>query len=279
MGVKICQVDAFADQPFAGNPAAVCILPGPVEAEWMQKVAQEMNLSETAFLWRLEDGFSLRWFTPTVEVELCGHATLASAHILWETRILAWHYEARFHTLSGLLTATRIADGIEMNFPATRQEPAEPPPELIKSLGVEPWYVGRSIFDYLVEVGSEDQVRSLKPDFALLRDIPIRAVIATSRAASPGFDFVSRFFAPSVGIDEDPVTGSAHCCLGPYWAEKLGKSQLFAHQVSARGGSLRVRVDGDRVHIGGQAVTVLRGQLLESPDLRRQGKLTEPLLS
>jgi PhzF family phenazine biosynthesis protein len=267
VGVKIYQVDAFADQAFAGNPAAVCILRGPVEAEWMQKVAREMNLSETAFLWRLEDGFSLRWFTPAVEVELCGHATLASAHILWETKTLARHDEARFHTLSGLLTATQIADGVEMNLPATRQEPAEPPPELIKSLSVEPRYVGRSIFDYLVEVGSEDEVRSLKPDFALLREIPIRAVIATSRAASPGFDFVSRFFAPSVGIDEDPVTGSAHCCLGPYWAEKLGKNQLLAQQVSERGGTLRVRVDGDRVRIGGQAVTFLRGELLESPDL------------
>jgi len=264
MGLKIYQVDAFTDEPFTGNPAAVCILQGPVEAEWMQKVAREMNLSETAFVWRLEDGFSLRWFTPAVEVELCGHATLASAHILWETRTLARRREARFHTLSGLLTATRGAEGIEMNFPATPEEPAGTPPELIKSLGVEPRYVGRSIFDYLVEVGSEDEVKNLKPDFALLREIPVRGVMVTSRASSPGFDFVSRFFAPCVGIDEDPVTGSAHCCLGPYWANKLGKSELLAYQVSARGGTLRVRVDGDRVYIGGQAVTVLRGELLGS---------------
>ncbi|HVO84897.1 MAG TPA: PhzF family phenazine biosynthesis protein, partial [Syntrophobacteria bacterium] len=259
MGIRIYQVDAFTNRPFAGNPAGVCILPGPVEAEWMQKIAREMNLSETAFLWRLEDGFSLRWFTPAVEVELCGHATLASAHILWETRTLARRHEARFHTLSGLLTATRGVDGIEMNFPATPEDPAAILPELIQSLGVEPRYVGRSIFDYLVEVGSEAEVKDLKPDFVLLRQIPIRGVMVTSRASSPGFDFVSRFFAPSVGIDEDPVTGSAHCCLGPYWADKLGKEEMVAYQASARGGTLRVRVDDDRVYIGGQAVTVLRG--------------------
>ena len=264
MGVKIYQVDAFTDQPFAGNPAAVCILQGPVEGEWMQNVARKMNLSETAFLWRLEDGFSLRWFTPAVEVELCGHATLASAHILWETRTLSRRHEARFHTLSGLLTATRGGDGIEMNFPATPEDPAAVLPELINSLGVEPRYVGRSIFDYLVEVGSEDEVKNLKPDFVLLREIPIRGVMVTSRASSQGFDFVSRFFAPRVGVDEDPVTGSAHCCLGPFWADKLGKDEMVAYQASARGGTLRVRVDGDRVYIGGRAVTVLRGELLGS---------------
>ena len=264
MGLKIYQVDAFTDQPFAGNPAAVCILSGLREADWMQKVAREMNLSETAFLWRLEDGFSLRWFTPAVEVELCGHATLASAHILWETGVLAHSAQAKFHTLSGLLTAVHTPAGIEMNFPATPEEPAGAPSELITALGVEARYAGRSIFDYLVEVGSEEEVRNLKPDFALLREIPMRGVMVTSRASSPGFDFVSRFFAPRVGIDEDPVTGSSHCCLGPYWAEKLGKTELLAYQASERGGTLRVRVDGDRVHIGGQAVTVLRGELLES---------------
>lgn len=264
MGVRIYQVDAFTDQPFTGNPAAVCILSGPREADWMQKVAREMNLSETAFLWRLEDGFSLRWFTPAVEVELCGHATLASAHILWETGVLAPSAQAKFHTLSGLLTAVHTPAGVEMNFPATPEEPAGAPRELITALGVEARYAGRSIFDYLVEVGSEEEVRSLKPDFVLLREIPIRGVMVTSRASSPGFDFVSRFFGPRVGIDEDPVTGSAHCCLGPYWADKLGKTELLAYQASERGGTLRVRVDGDRVHIGGQAVTVLRGELLES---------------
>jgi PhzF family phenazine biosynthesis protein len=266
VGVKIFQVDAFTDEPFTGNPAAVCILPGPREAEWMQKVAREMNLSETAFLWRLEAGFSLRWFTPAVEVELCGHATLASAHILWEIGLLGPEEPARFHTLSGLLTAGKDPRGIEMNFPATPEEPAGAPPELIEALGVEPRYVGRNIFDYLVEIGSEEVVRTLKPNLALLREIPIRGVIVTSPASSPGFDFVSRFFAPRVGVDEDPVTGSSHCCLGPFWADRLGKSEMVAYQASERGGTVRVRVDGDRVYIGGRAVTVLRGELLESSD-------------
>jgi PhzF family phenazine biosynthesis protein len=266
MGLKIFQVDAFTDEPFRGNPAAVCLLPGPVEAQWMQKVAREMNLSETAFVWRLDDGFGLRWFTPAVEVELCGHATLASAHILWETGLLAPEEPAKFHTLSGMLTASKDSGGIEMNFPATPEEPAGAPPELIEALGVEPRYVGRNIFDYLVEIGSEEKVRNLKPDFPLLRDLPIRGVVVTSVASSPGFDFVSRFFAPRVGVDEDPVTGSAHCSLGPFWADRLGKSEMVAYQASERGGIVRVRVDGDRVYIGGQAVTVLRGELLEPSD-------------
>jgi len=266
VGVKIFQVDAFTDEPFTGNPAAVCILPGPCEPDWMQKVAREMNLSETAFLWKLEEGFSLRWFTPTVEVELCGHATLASAHILWEIGLLAPEEAARFHTLSGLLTASKHRHGIEMNFPATPEGPAASPPELIEALGVEPQYVGRNIFDYLVEVGSEEMVRNLKPNLALLREIPIRGVIVTSPASCQGFDFVSRFFAPRVGVDEDPVTGSSHCCLGPFWAGRLGKSEMVAYQASERGGTVRVRVNGDRVYLGGQAVTILRGELLESSD-------------
>jgi PhzF family phenazine biosynthesis protein len=266
MGLKIFQVDAFTDEPFRGNPAAVCLLPGPVEAQWMQKVAREMNLSETAFVWRLDDGFGLRWFTPAVEVELCGHATLASAHILWETGLLAPEEPAKFHTLSGMLTASKDSGGIEMNFPATPEEPAGAPPELIEALGVEPRYVGRNIFDYLVEIGSEEKVRNLKPDFPLLRDLPIRGVVVTSVASSPGFDFVSRFFAPRVGVDEDPVTGSAHCSLGPFWADRLGKIEMVAYQASERGGIVRVRVDGDRVYIGGQAVTVLRGELVEPSD-------------
>jgi PhzF family phenazine biosynthesis protein len=262
MGLKIFQVDAFTDEPFTGNPAAVCLLPGPVEAQWMQKVAREMNLSETAFVWRLDEGFGLRWFTPAVEVELCGHATLASAHILWETGLLAPEEPAKFHTLSGLLTASKDSGGIEMNFPATPEEPTGAPPELIEALGVEPRYVGRNIFDYLVEIGSEEKVRNLKPDFPLLRDLPIRGVVVTSVASSPGFDFVSRFFAPRVGVDEDPVTGSAHCCLGPFWADRLGKTEMVAYQASERGGTVRVRVGGDRVYLGGRAITVLSGELL-----------------
>lgn len=264
MAQKIYQVDAFTNQPFKGNPAGVCILSQPAEASWMQNVAREMNLSETAFLGPTDDGFQLRWFTPAVEVTLCGHATLASAHILWETGTLSSKEQARFHTLSGLLTAELKGDWIEMNFPAKLEEPATPPPALAEALHVTPVYVGKNEFDYLVEVQDEQTLRSLAPDFTLLDSLPIRGTIVTSRAgqsAAQGFDFVSRFFAPAVGINEDPVTGSAHSALGPYWAKKLGKNELSAYQASPRGGVLRVRVEGDRVILGGQAVTVLKAEL------------------
>jgi PhzF family phenazine biosynthesis protein len=261
MGIAIYQVDAFTDKPFAGNPAAVCILSEPRTESWMQNVAQEMNLSETAFLREQADGFGLRWFTPAVEVDLCGHATLASAHVLWETGMLSAQEQARFHTRSGLLTAERKGEEIELNFPATPEEPTEAPPGLSEALGVTFRYIGRSKFDYLVEVDSEQVVRSLAPDFALLRRLSIRGIMVTSVATSSGYDFVSRFFAPGAGIDEDPVTGSAHCCLGPYWRARLGKEELVAYQASERGGVLRVRVAGDRVYLGGRAVTVLRGEL------------------
>jgi PhzF family phenazine biosynthesis protein len=261
MGIAIYQVDAFTDKPFAGNPAAVCILSEPRTESWMQNVAQEMNLSETAFLREQADGFGLRWFTPAVEVDLCGHATLASAHVLWETGMLSAQEQARFHTRSGLLTAERKGEEIELNFPATPEEPTEAPPGLGEALGVTFRYIGRSKFDYLVEVDSEQVVRSLAPDFALLRRLSIRGIMVTSVATSSGYDFVSRFFAPGAGIDEDPVTGSAHCCLGPYWRARLGKEELVAYQASERGGVLRVRVAADRVYLGGRAVTVLRGEL------------------
>jgi len=260
MGLRIFQVDAFTDRAFAGNPAAVCILEEPRDDAWMQNLAQEMNLSETAFLRKQEDGFGLRWFTPTVEVALCGHATLASAHILWETGILASKEQARFHTLSGLLTAERKGDWIELNFPATPEQPATAPPRLIEALGVTPKYIGKSKFDYLVEVDKEETVRNLGPDFGVLRAMQVRGVMVTSQATSPGYDFVSRFFAPGSGIDEDPVTGSAHCCLGPFWSRRLGKIELIAYQASKRGGTVRVRVIGDRVHLSGQAVTVFCGE-------------------
>ena len=262
MGVAIFQVDAFTDKPFAGNPAAVCILPEPRVESWMQNVAKEMNLSETAFLYKQEDGFSLRWFTPAAEVELCGHATLASAHILWEIGMLSVQEQARFYTRSGLLTAERRGEEIELDFPATPEKPTPAPPGLSEALGASFKYTGMSKFDYLVEVDSEDVVRSLKPDFALLRRLSSRGVIATSAATSSGYDFVSRFFARAVGIDEDPVTGSAHCCLGPYWSRRLGKMELVAYQASERGGVVRVRVATDRICLGGRAITVLRGELL-----------------
>ena len=261
--MRIVQIDSFTTEPFQGNPAAVCMLPGPAGEEWMQAVAREMNLSETAFLVRRDDGFDLRWFTPVAEVDLCGHATLASAHLLWETNELKPDEPARFHTASGLLTATRVDPWIEMDFPATPDKPDSPPPGLAKALGVNPEYVGKTMFDYLVRVASEEAVRNLKPDFVVLKTLPIRGVTVTSIATNPEYDFVSRFFAPGAGIDEDPVTGSAHCCLGPYWSRQLGKNEFVAYQASDRGGIVRVRVSGDRVLLGGQAVTVLSGELVD----------------
>ncbi len=263
MTSPIVQVDAFTSVPFSGNPAAVCVLPEERDASWMQKVAREMNLSETAFLRARQDGFSLRWFTPAVEVDLCGHATLASAHVLWESGQLSGSEPARFHTRSGLLTAVRRGDWIEMDFPATPPERAEAPPDLFEALGVVPSYVGKSRSDYLLELDGEEAVRKVRPDFGRLSGIRgARGIIVTSRSATPERDFVSRFFAPAVGVNEDPVTGSAHCCLTPYWSGRLKKSDFVAHQLSERGGVLKLRLDGARVRLEGQAVTVLRGQLL-----------------
>lgn len=263
MEKPLYQVDAFTSQRFGGNPAAVCILEEPAEESWMQSVAAEMNLAETAFLHRESDGFRLRWFTPEVEIELCGHATLASAHVLWEAGYLWPEEEARFYTLSGLLTARTQEGWIELNFPAVVAEPAQAAPELLSALGIpEARYIGRNKFDYLVEVASAAEVRALKPDFAVLRKVPVRGVMVTARDESGDYDFVSRFFGPAVGINEDPVTGSAHCSLAPFWAEKLDKNAMTAFQASPRGGLVRVEVAGDRVILRGQAVTVLRGMLV-----------------
>jgi predicted PhzF superfamily epimerase YddE/YHI9 len=262
MTLKIVQIDAFTSEPFSGNPAAVCVLPGERDAAWMQKVAREMNLAETAFLQRRQDGFELRWFTPVVEVDLCGHATLASAHALWESGQLAATEPARFHTRSGLLTAVRRGDWIELDFPSTPDEPVDPPPGLIESLSVAPCYVGKARFAYLIELDTEEAVRNVRPDFNRLGAICKCGVIVTSRSATPNRDFVSRFFAPALGVNEDPVTGSAHCCLTPFWSKRLKKDSFVAHQISERGGVLKVRLDGERVRLGGQAVTVLRGELL-----------------
>jgi PhzF family phenazine biosynthesis protein len=274
MPVRITQVDAFTNQPFRGNPAAVCVLAAPADEEWMQNVAREMNLSETAFLDPQDDGYRLRWFTPTVEVALCGHATLASAHVLWEEGNLRADKVAHFHTKSGILTAQKQGDWIELDFPATLEQACEPPDGLAEALPVAFQYVGKNKFDYLVEVESEDAVRMLQPDFTALRKLPVRGVIVTSRASSPDYDFVSRFFAPGSGIDEDPVTGSAHCCLGPYWRKRLGKESFTAYQSSARGGIVRVRVIGDRVKLGGQAVTVMRGELCGDESLTTENAQT-----
>jgi len=283
MAIKIIQVDAFASVPFSGNPAAVCLLDRPRDDGWMQKVAAEMNLSETAFLtpaggcgggesrgedgiggepgvdaggWNADGGrgrdgscFGLRWFAPKAEVDLCGHATLASAHVLWEDT----------------LTAERVGGLIEMDFPAEPERPVKcSPPMLEAALGAPSSYVGDNRFDLLVELDGEETLRDLRPNFDLLKKIPVRGVMVTAESDSPEYDFVSRFFAPALGVDEDPVTGSAHCCLGPYWARRLGRNELVGYQASKRGGVVRVRVgeDGERVKIGGEAVTVLKGELL-----------------
>jgi PhzF family phenazine biosynthesis protein len=264
MNIPLVQVDAFADAPFTGNPAAVCLLPEARDPAWMAAVAREMNLSETAFLVRRPDGaYDLRWFTPAVEVRLCGHATLASAHVLWERGLYAPTEVATFHTKSGALTATRTSDGlIELDFPARPSTPIPTPAGLSEALGAPILHVEQSADDDLVELASEDMVRGLAPDFARLLTVPVRGVMVTARSDGAPYDFVSRFFAPNVGVNEDPVTGSAHCCLAPFWSARLGKREMLAYQASPRGGVVRVAVRGDRVGLGGRAITVLSGELL-----------------
>jgi len=261
-GQRFSQVDAFTDQPFAGNPAAVCLLPSSADETWMQQVAREMNLAETAFLVRRDDGFDLRWFTPSTEVDLCGHATLASAHVLWEEQQLRPNEIARFRTRSGVLTASKEPGLIWLDFPATPSRPADPTPELERGLGARFQYLGRTAFDYLVELDSETAVRQLEPNLMELARLPVRGVIVTARSDGPAHDFVSRFFAPGAGVPEDPVTGSAHCTLAAYWQERLGRHELICEQASARGGIVRTRVSGDRVVIAGRAVTVAETTLL-----------------
>ncbi len=262
MSLPICVVDAFAAEKFQGNPAAVCLLPAAADPVWMQKVAAEMNLSETAFVAPRADGWGLRWFTPTVEVALCGHATLASAHALWGSGRLAEGLPARFHTMeSGELVCTRRDGWIEMDFPSCPAASAAAPVGLAEALGAVPVHVGRSRYDYLCELSDAAAVRALRPDLVALARLPARGVIVTARGGGE-HDFVSRFFAPSVGVPEDPVTGSAHCTLAPWWAAKLGRTEMRGWQASARGGEVRVRVAGDRVFLGGRAVTVWNGELL-----------------
>lgn len=261
--VRCWQVDAFTDHPFGGNPAAVCWLEQDAPGDWMQAVAAEMNLSETAFVRRLADGYQLRWFTPTVEVDLCGHATLATAHALWTAGIAERHEPLCFHTRSGVLTCTRDGEFIELDFPSLPASAVPPDQSLLDALGVNAaQFVGRSKFDYLVVLAAPGMVRSLRPDFGKLSEVPTRGVIVTARSDDPRYNFISRFFAPAVGINEDPVCGSAHCSLAVYWAEQLGKQELMAHQSSARGGVLRLRLNAGRVVLGGQAVTIWQGELL-----------------
>jgi PhzF family phenazine biosynthesis protein len=265
MAQPIVHVDAFTATAFAGNSAAVCVMAAPGDAAWMQHVAREINLSETAFLVARSGTageYDLRWFTPSHEVDLCGHATLASAHALWEGGHLEAAATARFHTRSGLLTARRDGEWIELDFPATPDDPIETPPGLAEAMGIAPRYTGKTPFDFLFELDDEAAVRRVQPDFSRLRQFAARGVVVTSRSADPAFDFVSRYFAPAFGIDEDPVTGSTHCALAPFWSRRLRQQTFLARQISGRGGVLKVALDGDRVRLGGQAVTVLRGELL-----------------
>lgn len=261
----IVQVDAFTDRPFAGNPAAVCVLPGPADERWMQRVAAEMNLAETAFLHREGDAWRLRWFTPGVEVDLCGHATLAAAHVLWEDGVVHRSQPLRFLTRSGALGAAARDGWIELDFPVEPALPVAAPPHLLEALGIT-GVVARNRMDYLIEVADEGVVRHLAPDLSRLKLVGPRGVIVTAPAAAP-YDFVSRFFGPAVAVDEDPVTGSAHCALGPWWAERLGRTTLMGYQASARGGVVRVELRDGRVRLLGQAVTVLRGALIGSAAL------------
>ncbi|MEA5595196.1 PhzF family phenazine biosynthesis protein [Rivularia sp. UHCC 0363] len=259
----IIQVDAFTNKPFAGNPAAVCVLPSPKDDEWMQNVAKEMNLSETAFLVKQEDGYSLRWFTPTTEVPLCGHATLASSHVLWSENHLSHNEAARFHTKSGLLIAKKQEDWIELDFPANSSEAISTPPEMSEALGVPVKTVMKNSLGYLIEVESEELVTKIEPNFTILAKLFPEVIVTSLAENSSKFDFVSRFFCPGLGINEDPVTGAAHCCLAPYWRNKLNKDEFLAYQASNRGGVVKVKYPGkDRVFLSGQAVTVLRGEII-----------------
>ena len=266
MAQSLIQVDAFTAVPFAGNPAAVCVLDGPRDERWMQDVAREMNLSETAFVRRHpgDAEWRLRWFTPVTEVDLCGHATLATAHVLFEEGHAARDETVRFSTRSGTLTARSSGQWIEMDFPALAPEPAAAAPGLLAALGIDgvtPVFVGRNASDWLVALEDAQHVRDLAPDLMSLGAIEARGVIVTAASDDRRYDFISRFFAPAVGVPEDPVTGSAHCCLTPFWARRLQRAELVGYQASARGGEVRVRHAGDRVVLGGQAVTILRGVL------------------
>jgi PhzF family phenazine biosynthesis protein len=273
MSIRLFQIDAFTDKAFAGNPAAVCLLETTPPDRWLQNVAAEMNLSETAFLLQEEDDWRLRWFTPRVEVKLCGHATLAAAHFLWEAGLLSIDQPARFRTLSGLLTAKRNGEWIEMDFPSQPPIRADVPVSLAQALGVEPVGVYDAGWTHLVEVANETTLRGMAPDFPAMRP-PFGSAIITSRSDRSEYDCVCRFFAPAIGIDEDPVTGSAHCVLAPFWSQRLGKTDLVSYQASSRGGLVRMRPEGDRVKLSGQAVTVLKADLVDhSEDNARDRKV------
>ncbi|MGA8664923.1 MAG: PhzF family phenazine biosynthesis protein [Thermoplasmata archaeon] len=264
MPVPIFVVDAFTDRPFRGNPAGVCLLDGPAPRAWMRSVAAEMKHAETAFLYREGPRYRLRWFSPTVEVELCGHATLAAAHVLFERGFLAPDETARFVTQSGELRVVRTSHGLELNFPTDPVRRVRAPAALVEGIPLPFTFVGRARFDFVVEVASPRQLRTLSPVFDALARVPGRGVVVTARSDRPKFHYLCRFFAPNYGVPEDPVTGSIQCSLGPYWSARLGRAELTGFQASPRGGVFHVRPEGRRVAIAGQAVTVLSG-VLEGP--------------
>jgi PhzF family phenazine biosynthesis protein len=264
MSTRVLIIDSFVERPFTGNPAAVCLFPGTKDDRWMQNVAAEMNLAATAFVRRGADGFDLRWFSAWVELALCGHGTLAAAHAMWEEGEVAPEERIRFATAAGPLIATRDGGWIDLDFPAERAQETVPPENLIRALSVQPTFVGANRLDHLVVVEDEETVRALQPDLDLLATVPTRGAMVTAPSSSDEYAFVSRYFAPAVGIPEDHVTGSAHCCLGPFWGERLGRSEMLAYQASRRGGVVRVRLAGERVHLGGRALTALRGEVADA---------------
>lgn len=259
----IYQVDAFADEPFQGNPAGVCFMMGHKPDSWMQQVAKEMNLSETAFFMQKKNGYTLRWFTPETEVDLCGHATLATAHIIWETNLLGASETIRFETRSGILTASKEGPWIALDFPEDGPKEIPFDPKLALALGAEPIWTGQSGLYLFAELENEGAVKALEPDLVALKQLGSGCIVVTSIADAPEYDFISRFFGPGLGIDEDPVTGSAHCCLAPYWVNKFERNALIGYQASDRGGIVKVELKGDRVLLKGKAVTVLQGVFTE----------------
>lgn len=257
MSIRFFQVDAFTNQPFKGNPAGVCLLNSMPDDKTLAAIAGENNLAETAFLLPEQDGYRLRWFSPLVEISLCGHATLASAHVLWEIGLVPRTDTIHFYTLSGLLTATYQDGWITLNFPAREHAPAVLPEAWQSMFDQEIINVAYSVDRYIVELSSAEAVASFIPDRQLL--LAHKCIITAKGAANTPYDFVSRFFAGPIGVDEDPVTGSAHCSLAPYWAERLHKTAFFAYQASPRGGELQVIWQDDRVLLKGQAITVIDG--------------------
>ncbi|WCK56765.1 PhzF family phenazine biosynthesis protein [Aneurinibacillus sp. Ricciae_BoGa-3] len=262
MQPSIFHINAFTDKPFSGNPAAICILDTPQEKQWMQRMAQEMNQPVTAFIFRRTNNlYDLHWFTPTTELDLCGHGTLGSAHVLWQQDYLTPDKGIQFYTKSGLLTVKQVSDGIQLDFPANPPVDAEVPAELKQALGIPAKHVAKNSLGYILEVESEEIVKKIQPNFELLSFIPVTGVIVTSPSSYTDFDFVSRYFAPRIGINEDPVTGSAHCGLGPYWSAKLQKKKLIGYQASSRGGIVKLELRENQVLLTGQAITILEGKV------------------